>query len=180
MIEIESTPIEGAFLIKRKLFEDERGAFKEICRLTDFKHFGSTFSPIQFNHSFSTQSVVRGLHFTKRKPQTQLVTVASGEIYDVIVDLRQTSKTYKQYFGAYLDSTDTCQLLMPAGVAHGFCVMSSTAHLFYAVDQYYDPSDDTGILWNDPDLNINWPVKNPILSRKDSLHPTFKQFSEQL
>ena len=123
---------------------------------------------VQDNHSRSSKGVLRGLHFQKTKPQGKLVRVVRGEVYDVAVDIRKGSPTFGQWEGVILSEENKTQLWVPPGFAHGFVVLSDTADFEYKCTDYYDPSDEGSILWNDPDLDIPWPIDNPILSNKDA------------
>ncbi len=164
--------IEKVKLIDTKIFNDNRGFFYESFNRKRYKNLINV-SFVQDNLSFSKKNVIRGLHY-RYKPQAQLVTLFYGKIFDVIVDLRKNSKTYKKWMGINLDFKKNNQLYMPPGVAHGFCVMSDYAIVHYKVSKYYEKDNEAGILWNDEMLNIKWPVKNPIISAKDKKHPYFK------
>jgi len=142
-------------------FQVERYADRAGIRL----HF------VQDNHSRSSKGVLRGLHFQKTKPQGKLVRVVRGEVYDVAVDLRSCSPTYAQWEAVILSEENKTQFWVPPGFAHGFLVLSETADFEYKCTDYYDPSDEGSLLWNDPDLNISWPIDNPKLSKKDANAP---------
>ena len=126
---------------------------------------------VQDNHSRSSKGVLRGLHFQKTKPQGKLVRVVRGEVYDVAVDIRSGSPTYGQWEAVILSEENKTQFWVPPGFAHGFVVLSETADFEYKCTDYYDPSDEGSLLWNDPDLNIPWPIDNPKLSEKDANAP---------
>jgi dTDP-4-dehydrorhamnose 3,5-epimerase len=132
------------------------------------KIVGTTLSFVQDNHSRSTKGVLRGLHFQKSKPQGKLVRVVRGEVYDVAVDIRQKSPTFGQWHAVILSEDNKKQFWVPPGFAHGFVVLSSMADFEYKCTDYYDAFDEKSILWNDPDLSISWPIKDPILSEKDA------------
>ncbi len=159
-------------LIKTKIFKDKRGFFYESFVEKKYKNlFKQNF--LQDNISLSKKNVIRGLHY-QFKPQSQLLTLVYGRIFDVIVDLRKNSKTYKKWMSFNLNFEQNNQVFMPPGVAHGFCVLSGYAILHYKVSKVYDAKNETGIRWNDKDINVNWPIKKPILSSKDKELPYFK------
>ena len=166
------TKLKECVIIEPKVFGDERGFFLETFqadRYTDLA--GITLPFVQDNHSRSSKGVLRGLHFQKTKPQGKLVRVVRGEVYDVAVDIRQGSPTYGQWEAAILSEENKTQFWVPPGFAHGFVVLSETADFEYKCTDYYDPSDEGSLLWNDPDLNIPWPIENPKLSEKDANAP---------
>lgn len=177
MIEIIKTEIEGLLIIKPKLFLDNRGSFYESYNKKSLKERGIDIDFVQDNQSISHKGVLRGIHFQKLQPQTKLVRVIKGKIYDVAVDLRKGSKTFGKYFGIILSGNNYKQLLIPKGFGHGFYVMSSEAIVSYKVDTHYIPNDEGGITWNDIDLNIPWPInlKDPILSDKDRQYTSLKE-----
>jgi len=160
--------LQDCVIIEPKVFGDERGFFLETYQAERYADLaGITSSFVQDNHSRSSRGVLRGLHFQKTKPQGKLVRVAKGEVYDVAADIRQGSPTFGQWEGVILSEENKTQLWIPPGFAHGFVVLSDTADFEYKCTDYYDPSDEGSILWNDPELNILWPIDNPILSAKD-------------
>lgn len=172
------TPLKllGASLIEPIVHTDNRGFFMESYNQNLFDENQLNYSFIQDNHSLSKDAgVVRGLHYQLNpKAQTKLVRVLSGAIYDVIVDVRKNSPTYGQWMGVILSEHNHRQLLVPKGFAHGFCTLVPDTEVLYKVDDYYSPEHDRGILWNDPELAIDWPLSNPILSEKDQNHPLLK------
>lgn len=172
---IKKTGLEGLLLIEPRRFGDERGFFLESFHQARYGEAGITDQFVQDNHSRSAQGVLRGLHFTVKKPQAQIVTVMRGSIFDVAVDLRSNSRTFGRWFGAELTEDGPRQLYMAAGFAHGFCVLSEMADLHYKVSQYYDPVDEGGLLWNDPDVGISWPVAAPLVSSRDAAYPTLRK-----
>ena len=157
----------GILLIEPKLHSDERGFFLESFEQKRYQDFGVFEQFIQDNHSHSKKNILRGLHFTKKNPQAQIVTVMRGRIFDVVVDIRKNSPTFGQWFGTELSSEGIRQIYMPHGFAHGFCVLSDWADLHYKVSQRYDPTDNDGLIWNDDQIKIDWPIKKPIVSLKD-------------
>jgi len=163
------TKLDGCVIIEPKVFGDERGFFLETFQAERYiSEAGITLPFVQDNHSRSSKSVLRGLHFQKTKPQGKLVRVVRGQVYDVAVDIRKGSPTYGQWEGVILSEENKTQLWVPPGFAHGFVVLSDTADFEYKCTDYYDPSDEGSILWNDSDLDIPWPIDNPILSNKDA------------
>jgi dTDP-4-dehydrorhamnose 3,5-epimerase len=166
-MKVSKCKLEGILLIKPKLYTDERGFFLESFEQKRYQDLGIVDKFIQDNHSRSQKNVLRGLHFTKNKPQAQIVTVMRGRVFDVVVDIRKNSPTFGQWFGTELSSEGTRQIYMPHGFAHGFCVLSEYADLHYKVSQCYDSTDDGGLIWNDDQIKIDWPIKNPIVSLKD-------------
>ena len=165
---IKPAPLDGMLIIEPSVFEDERGYFLETHHFQRFQSANIDCTFVQDNLSFSKKNVLRGLHFQKTKPQSKLIQVVSGGIFDVGVDLRQDSSTFGRWFGCVLSEENKRQLFVPQGFAHGFYVLSASAHVAYKCSDYYDPDDEGGLLWSDPDIAIDWPVKNPILSAKDS------------
>lgn len=168
-------PLKNAFEIRPRLFNDSRGYFMEAFRQDIFEEAGIYMPVVQMNVSKSCKGVLRGLHFQKKYPQAKLVRVLSGEIFDVIVDLRQGSDTFGKWMGIRLSAENKKQLYIPRGFAHGFLVLSETVEFSYLVDENYHPEDEGGILWNDKTLNIDWPlgdIEAPILSNKDSVLKT--------
>ena len=130
---------------------------------------------VQDNHSRSRQNVLRGLHFRIKHPQAQIVTVMRGRIFDVAVDLRPYSRSFGQWWGIELSDEGPRQLYMAPGFAHGFCVLSEFADLHYKVSQVYDQEDEAGLIWNDQDIGIRWPIANPLVSNRDSSYPALRQ-----
>lgn len=166
-MKISKCKLDGILLIEPKLYSDDRGFFFESFEQKKYQDLGMVEEFIQDNHSRSKKNVLRGLHFTKNKPQAQIVTVMRGKVFDVVVDIRKNSPTLGQWFGTELSSEGIRQIYMPHGFAHGFCVLSDWADLHYKVSQRYDPTDDDGIIWNDDQIKIDWPIKKPIVSLKD-------------
>jgi dTDP-4-dehydrorhamnose 3,5-epimerase len=163
--------LDGILLIELERFSDERGFFLETFEESRYQEHGICEMFVQGNHSRSVKDVLRGLHFTRSKPQSQIVTVIRGRIFDVVVDVRKESPSYGKWFGTELAEGGPSQLYMPHGFAHGFCVLSDWADLHYMVSQRYDPQDEGGLLWNDEDVGIGWPTDDPIISSRDRCHP---------
>ena len=175
--EKQETGIEGVYVIKPTVFEDSRGFFMETYSKKEFQVIGISYDFVQDNQSKSTKGVLRGLHFQKQFPQTKLVRVIKGSVYDVAVDLRKDSPTYGKYYGVILTEENKLQFLIPRGFAHGFLVLSEEAEFVYKCDDFYHPNDEGGILWNDPTIQIQWPldkvggIENIIQSEKDKIWP---------
>ena len=168
--------IAGVILIEPKLFADDRGYFMESFKTTDFERANLPVSFKQENFSFSKKDVLRGLHYQKgAKAQGKLVKVFKGAVWDVAVDLRRESPTFLKWAAAELNDQNHAMLYIPPGFAHGFVALTEAVYLAYKCTSEYDPQADTGIRWNDPDIAIPWPVKNPILSEKDRMLPFLKQ-----
>jgi len=175
MFDFQRLEIPDVILIEPTAFEDERGFFMETYKRSAFAAFGIEEQFVQDNHSKSTKDVLRGLHYQKSpKAQGKLVRVVEGEVFDVAVDIRKNSLTYGLWVGAVLSSQNRKMLYIPSEFAHGFCVLSDTAEVVYKATDEYAPQLERGIIWNDPDLGINWPIKQPIVSSKDADLPLFK------
>lgn len=176
MFIFNKTEIEGVYIIEPKVFGDNRGYFMETYNEQEFKNNGLDYNFVQDNQSKSKKGVLRGLHFQKTHPQAKLVRVLEGEVFDVAVDLRKGSKTYGKWVGVILSEENKKQFMIPRGFAHGFVVLSETAVFVYKCDDFYHPEDEGGIMWNDPDINIEWPYKGELLlSEKDKVHPLLKE-----
>lgn len=173
--EFQRLKIPDVILIKPKVHRDQRGFFLESYRQSDFIKNGITDRFIQDNWSHSSRGTLRGLHF-QQPPQAQakLAMVLKGEVFDVAVDIRKNSATYGQWVGLTLSDQEVQMLYIPVGFAHGFCVLSDEADFIYKVSDEYSPELDSGIRWNDPEINIDWPVADPILSEKDIALPLLK------
>ena len=168
---IITTPIEGLLIFEPEVFEDDRGYFMEIYNQVRFEESGVNKVFVQDNHSYSVQGSLRGLHYQIKHPQAKLVQAIHGEIFDAVVDIRPGSATFGKWQAVHLSDKNRRQLFIPAGFAHGFCVLSKNAYLIYKCSDYYVPHDEGGIIWNDPDIGIDWPVKKPIISEKDNKLP---------
>ena len=177
MIELIDEPLPDLLVIKPKVFKDERGFFLETWQKNKNKKIGLDQDFVQENWSRSTFGILRGLHFQVKHPQGKLVSVHNGKVFDVAVDLRKESKTYGKWYGLELSDENHLQMYVPPGFAHGFCVLSDVADFVYKCTDYYYPNDESGIIWNDTSLNIKWPIKNPIISDKDSILSTFNKLS---
>ncbi|MEC4682459.1 MAG: dTDP-4-dehydrorhamnose 3,5-epimerase [Nitrospirota bacterium] len=172
---VTETPLPGLLVLAPKVHGDGRGFFLESYHAKTFTRLGVPQLFVQDNHSRSGRGVTRGLHFQKKHGQGKLVRVVTGSVYDVAVDLRAGSPTFGRWFGAVLSDENKKMMYVPEGFAHGFQVMSEQADFFYKCTDFYDPEDEGGILWNDPDLAIDWPVSEVLVSGKDSeLQPLSK------
>lgn len=170
------TRIKGVYVIDVKTYGDQRGYFMETYKEDDFWNAGLNYHFVQDNQSSSRKGVLRGLHFQKTLPQAKLVRVLKGEVFDVAVDLRKGSETYGQWIGVLLSEGNHRQFMIPRGFAHGFVVVSDQAEFAYKCDEKYHPEDEGGLLWNDPDIKIEWPqVGSIILSDKDKKNPTLAE-----
>ncbi len=172
------TSIEGVYVIQPTVFGDERGYFMETYHQEEFKRAGLDLNFVQDNQSKSIKGVLRGLHFQYENPQGKLVRVIRGEVFDVAVDIRENSNTYGKWEGVILSEANKKQFYVPEGFAHGFLVLSDEAEFTYKCTDFYDPEDEGGILWNDPDVGIIWPVEDideVILSDKDKKWDVLKE-----
>lgn len=170
-IKVTTCEIEGLKVIEPTVFGDERGYFVETYNQNDFVEAGIDCQFVQDNQSSSKKGVLRGLHFQKEFPQDKLVRVISGEVFDVAVDLREGSTTYGKWFGVILSAENKKQFFIPKNFAHGFLVLSEMAEFAYKCTDFYHPNDEGGIIWNDPEIGIKWPIPNDmelILSEKDT------------
>ncbi|MGC8819449.1 MAG: dTDP-4-dehydrorhamnose 3,5-epimerase [Athalassotoga sp.] len=172
-----STSIEGLYIIEPRVFPDERGFFMESYNKRDFTEIGLTMEFVQDNHSRSKKGVLRGLHFQDKHPQGKLIRVVRGEVFDVAVDIRRDSPTFGRWYSVILSEENKRMFYIPEGFAHGFLVLSDEVDFLYKCTDYYYPDEDCGIIWNDPDIGIDWPLNGiePILSEKDKKRPDFKQ-----
>ncbi len=174
-MKVSKTPLEGVLIVEPKVFRDSRGMFCEVYSARRYEEHGITANFVQDNHSVSEKGVVRGLHYQINPGQAKLVRVSQGEVFDVVVDIRKGSHTYGKWWGIHLSGENNLQLYVPVGFAHGFCVLSESVEFLYKCSDYYSPENERGILWNDPDLAIDWPVENPIISEKDKVYPRLSE-----
>ena len=178
---IIETPIKDLLIIETKIFKDDRGFFLESYNLRDFEEIGLDLKFVQDNISRSKKGVLRGLHFQLKYPQGKLVRVISGRVYDVAVDLRINSPTFGKWFGIELTGEDGLAFYIPEGFAHGFLTLEDNTYFFYKCTEFYYPDDDLGVIWNDPEINISWPlegIKELIISDKDKRLPSFREVKE--
>lgn len=167
-MKLHPTKLNGTILFEPKVFGDERGFFMETWNAQRYRDFGLEENFVQDNLSRSRYGVLRGLHFQEPGPQGKLVSVLEGEVFDVAVDIRHGSPTFGQWEGYTLSAQNKLQFYIPPGFAHGFCVTSDTALFAYKCTEFYQPANEGSIAWNDPDLNISWPIDQPELSAKDA------------
>ncbi|MFO1417394.1 MAG: dTDP-4-dehydrorhamnose 3,5-epimerase [Methylotetracoccus sp.] len=165
---LQETEIPGVVLLTPKVFGDPRGFFFETWNRRRFAELGLDLQFVQDNISFSGRGILRGLHFQNPSPQGKLVQVLQGEVYDVAVDIRRGSPTFGRWFGVRLSAENHQQMYIPPGLAHGFCVTSETALFAYKCTDFYNPGGEFSLRWNDPELGIEWPIDEPILSGKDA------------
>lgn len=173
-MKVEQTILPGVVIIKPDVFGDARGFFIETFRTTRYEEAGITTAFVQDNHSRSVRGVLRGLHFQKEHPQGKLLTVSHGKVFDVAADINPTSPTFGKYVALELSDENHLQFYIPPGYAHGFCVLSEFADFHYKCTDFYVGNDQHGVMWNDPILDIDWPIKNPSLSAQDQQWPTLK------
>ncbi len=182
VVEKNVNGIEGLCVITPTVYGDDRGYFVETYNKNDMEAEGLFYDFVQDNQSASKKGVLRGLHFQKNFPQDKLVRVIKGEVYDVAVDLREGSKTFGKYYGILLSEENKKQFLIPKGFAHGFLVVSEYAEFCYKVTDFYHPNDEGGVMFNDPDIGVEWPFpegmseKDLILSDKDRVNASFKDY----
>lgn len=175
----KETSIRGVYKIDVKKYGDNRGYFMETYKKTDFDEAGLVYNFVQDNQSKSKKGVLRGLHFQKKCPQAKLVRCIEGEVFDVCVDLRPGSPTYGEWEGVVLSAEKGNQFMIPRGFAHGFLVLSETATFCYKVDEFYHPEDEGGLMYDDPDIGVEWPdVGEILLSEKDKKNLSFKELNE--
>lgn len=170
-MEFIQTEIPDIILIKPNVIEDHRGFFMESYHIEKFKIGGINCTFVQDNHAKSVQNTLRGLHFQVQYPQAKLLRCLKGKVFDVAVDIRQDSPYFGKWVGEELSEENRYQLYIPEGFAHGYYVMSETAEIAYKCSEIYHPQDEQGLRWNDPEIAINWPSQNPILSEKDKALP---------
>ncbi len=177
---VTPTSLPEVLIVEPRLFRDDRGFFLEQFNESRWKEAGLNLRFSQDNRSRSRKGVLRGLHFQVRRPQGKLVTVAHGSVYDVAVDIRRGSPTFGQWCGVELHADEPRSLWIPPGFAHGFCVLSESAELLYKCTEVYSAVDDRGVLWSDPDIAIEWPVSEPLLSAKDEFLPLLRDVLNEL
>jgi dTDP-4-dehydrorhamnose 3,5-epimerase len=166
------TSLPGVFELRPKVFRDSRGFFLESYHREKFAGLGITDSFVQDNHSRSAKGTLRGLHYQLRHPQSKLCRVVDGEALDVAVDIRLSSPHFGKWTSVLLSAREQNQIYIPGGFAHGFLALTDPVQFLYKCSDFYDPADEYGIVWNDPDLHISWGVENPRVSEKDARHPT--------
>jgi dTDP-4-dehydrorhamnose 3,5-epimerase len=177
---VEKTPLDGLLCLKPQVFTDSRGYLVETYQEEKYRQVGISKTFVQDNQSYSLKGVLRGLHTQLKHPQAKLVRAASGEIFDIAVDARPTSRTFGQWHGILLSSENHKQLFIPEGFLHGFCVLSESAVMHYKCSDVYVPDDQWGVLWDDPQLGITWPIQKPILSDKDLRNLSWGKFIKNI
>ena len=177
-LRVSPAPIEGLLVVEPKVFKDARGYFMESYNRREYKAAGIDVEFVQDNQARSVMGTLRGLHFQKKRPQAKLVRVLAGRVFDVAVDLRRDSETFGRWHGELLDPENQRQFFIPVGFAHGYLVLTETAVFAYKCSDFYDAGDEGGLLWNDPEVGIRWPLEaigQPLLSDKDRDLPGLKE-----
>jgi len=176
-MQVKPAPLKGVLVIEPDFFGDERGFLLESFQRTRYGEAGILDDFVQDNLSRSVKGVLRGLHFQVKRPQAQIVTVLRGHVFDVAVDLRPGSGSFGKWYGAHLSDRGPRQIYMAPGFAHGFCVLSDFADLHYKVSRYYDREDEGGVLWNDPDIAIAWPIRPSSITARDAAYPHLRDLA---
>ncbi|MFH1480254.1 MAG: dTDP-4-dehydrorhamnose 3,5-epimerase [Pseudomonadota bacterium] len=175
---VHKTALPGVLTIETEKFADGRGFFMETYHQGKYAEGGMDRIFVQDNYSHSKKGVLRGLHYQLNHPQEKLIYVISGEIFDVVLDIRVGSPTFGKWVGTHLSRKNRRQIFLAGGFAHGFCVLSTSAGVIYKCTDFYYPEDEYGILWSDPRIHIDWPVKNPLLSEKDRRYPILNEIPQ--
>ena len=175
MIKVKNTSLEGFLIVEPNCYKDDRGFFLETYQEDIYKAAGITDKFVQDNQSRSIKGVIRGMHFQVNRPQAQIVTIMRGLVFDVGVDLRQNSPTFGRWHGVELSDVGQRQVYMAPGIAHGFCVLSDLADLHYKVSRFYDPDDECGMVWNDSEVSIDWPLMTPLIHQRDATYQSLSQ-----
>jgi dTDP-4-dehydrorhamnose 3,5-epimerase len=177
---VETTPLEGLRIVRPKVFRDTRGFFVESYNRETFAKAGITTEFVQDNHSKSSHGTLRGLHFQTTPGQVKMIRCTVGKIWDVAVDIRTDSPTFGKFFGMELTPDEATMLYIPVGFAHGFLVLSEIAEVQYKCSSVYNPATETGLAWDDPDLNVSWPVDGMevLLSERDKNNPSFAAWKQ--
>jgi dTDP-4-dehydrorhamnose 3,5-epimerase len=179
-VQFEPTELPEVVVIEPTVHRDARGFFVETYHAQKYRSGGIDATFVQDNHSRSTEGTLRGLHLQLRRPQGKLVRVIAGEIFDVAVDVRRGSPTFGRWVGVTLSAENFRQCYIPPGFAHGFCVLTQAAEVEYKCTEPYDPADERGVVWNDPDVAIKWPVEHPLLSPRDARLPRLAELLKAL
>jgi len=179
-VRVVPTAVPGVLIVEPDVHDDGRGFFIETYHAERYREHGIDGPFVQDNHSRSVAGTIRGLHLQIRRPQGKLVRVIEGEVYDVSVDVRRGSPTFGRWVAVTLTADNFKQCYVPPGFAHGFCVVSPIAQVEYKCTDFYDPMDEVGIAWNDPGLAISWPVREPLLSARDTRHPSLADLTDKL
>ena len=176
-MKVTKTKLAGVLILEPQVYRDERGYFLESYNEKRYAAIPGLDVPfVQDNHSRSRKHVLRGLHLQRQHPQGKLVRVVTGHVWDVAVDVDPGSPTFRQWVGVDLTDENNLQFYIPPGYAHGFCVLSDVADFEYKCTEFYHPADEVGLLWNDPDLNIDWPIAQPVLSGRDAANSSLRTF----
>ena len=179
-MQFTKTALPDVFLIEPDVFKDDRGFFMETYHQRKYAEGGIGQVFIQDNYSHSRYGILRGLHYQLKNAQGKLILVITGEIFDIVVDIRLGSPKFGQWLGTYLSAENRRQIFVPEGFAHGFIVLSDSVDVIYKCTDFYNPGDEYGIFWADPTIGIDWPIRNPILSDKDSKNPKLSEIPEEL
>ena len=174
-MKVIETALPGVLIVEPQVLGDARGFFLETFQLERYREAGIALPFVQDNHSRSPRGVLRGLHFQRTRLQGKLVSVSRGAVYDVAVDIDPTSPTCGRFVAVELSDDNHRQLWIPPGYAHGFCVLSEIADFHYKCTEFYFPEHEAGLIWNDPDVGIPWPIEEPLLSEKDRRNPTLRE-----
>jgi dTDP-4-dehydrorhamnose 3,5-epimerase len=174
------TRLDGLVLVEPDVFADARGFFAETFRANVYREIGIDVEFVQDNHSRSQRGAIRAFHFQLEPGQAKLVRAVRGTVYDVAIDLRRDSPTYRQWEGFELSDENHRQLFVPVGFAHGFCVTSEIADVTYKVSNYYEAETERGIAFDDPDIGVEWPVDEPLVSERDRSNPRLAEIADQL
>ncbi|OPZ09399.1 MAG: dTDP-4-dehydrorhamnose 3,5-epimerase [candidate division BRC1 bacterium ADurb.BinA292] len=175
-MQLERTPIDGLLILRPKVFQDHRGFFLESYNERRFRELGIELPWVQDNHARSVKNTVRGLHFQRGAGQDKLLRCVRGRVWDVAVDLRPGSRTFGEWFGMELSEDNFAMLLIPAGFAHGYAVLSDVGEVIYKCSRVYDPALEDGVRWDDPRIGVQWPVAEPILSERDRTAQTLDEY----
>ena len=178
-MEIIKTSLAGVMIVRPQVFRDDRGFLLETHHKSRYRDMVTPAPFVQDNMSFSQYGTIRGLHYQIVQPQAKLIQVIKGKILDIAVDIRKGSPNFGKYIGIYLSDKTPEQIFIPEGFAHGFCVLSEDAYVIYKCTDFYCPDGERGVLWSDPDLNIDWPVTAPTLSPKDANYPLLKDLPDK-
>jgi dTDP-4-dehydrorhamnose 3,5-epimerase len=179
-INVEKTSLPGVLVVVPRVFRDQRGFFLETFHKEKYRLAGLDHDFVQDNHSRSRKGILRGMHYQLHHPQAKLITVSRGEIFDVAVDIRRGSPSFGKWTGVYLSEQNNRQLFIPEGVAHGFVVLSDPADVTYKCTELYYPEDEHGVIWSDPQIGIEWPILDPVLSDKDRQYSRLSEIPENL
>jgi dTDP-4-dehydrorhamnose 3,5-epimerase len=174
IMKVSQTELDGVLLIEPTVHHDARGRFFESYAKEKYRAVGIQEDFVQDNQSLSNKNVLRGLHYRIAPEQSKMVRVVKGEVFDVVVDIRKSSPTFGKWQSFILSGTNHLQLYVPVGFAHGFCVLSDKMEFLYKVSEYYSGEKEKGLIWNDPDIGIDWPISDPILSDKDKNNPRLR------